>query len=100
MKLLKWFAAFILISLSLATLLYLEPSAFYVFLGAFSLYLGIVLFNKGRREVTNLKTDITPIAFAFVVFLLALIYAAFGYLQAIAIAIVMAVLIVLLYKVI
>ncbi|RKY63379.1 MAG: hypothetical protein DRQ02_12680, partial [Candidatus Latescibacterota bacterium] len=80
--------------------LYLEPNAFMVFLGAFTLYLGILIFNKGKKEITNLKSDITPIAFAFVVLLLAIYFAFFGYLQAIAIAIVMAILIILLYKVI
>jgi len=100
MRIAKWIAAFMIISFSLATLLYLEPNAFMVFLGAFALYLGILIFNKGKKEITNLKSDITPIAFAFVVLLLAIYFALFGYLQAIAIAIVMAILIILLYKVI
>lgn len=97
---LKWLVVFIIITIAVATLVHLRSSTMMVFLGAFIMFLGILLLNKGRKETVNLKTDITPIAFAFVVFTVSLYYAIIGYTIALPVAIVMIILMFLLYAVI
>ena len=44
------------------------------FLGATAFLIGLLLFNRGKKTTVNLRTDITYIAFAFVL-LVSLIYA-------------------------
>jgi len=99
-KKIRWFAAFIIICLALALLVYLRPSTMLVFAGALALFLGLLMLNKGRKETVNLSTDITPIAFAFLILVLSIYYFIIGYTVAIAVAIVMLILIYLLYAVI
>jgi len=50
---------------------------YYIFAGFILGLLGLALFNKGRKSTVNLSTDISYIAFAFVLLCVAIYYLAF-----------------------
>ena len=47
---------------------------YWIFAGFILGILGLALFNKGRKRTVNLATDITYIALAFVLFIVAMYY--------------------------
>jgi len=64
-----------IVLLVLLVFLYQAGLTFILFLalGFFLTLLGFFLFNKGRKHMVNLNSDLVPIAFAFII-LIALIY--------------------------
>ena len=97
-KAIKWFFAFLIIAVSLIITTVLEPITGAFFAGAIVFFVGLILLNKGNKLFVNLRTDILPIAFAFVMIVAAAItFYATGNFVAIVVAIVLIVLIILLY---
>ena len=71
----RWGIAF-LIFLACLALLWSNEFALGVFTGACAFFIALATLNKGRKDIVNLRTDITPISFLFAA-LVAIIACAF-----------------------